>query len=540
MKRLRISLFSRGESGPRGSSTVLRTGVALVAAAAMTITVAACGGGSSGGGSSSGAAAASDTVTIALDSDAAANGYDPLLYSQGQFQFFSSVYDALFVTTTDGKVEPSLVTAFTNNADNTQLTLTLRDGVTFTDGSTLDATLVKANLDRRSDPDLASYQQFAAGGSAEITDVTATDAKTVVITWAAPQAAGQDYLTDGAGVIIGKSGVENPDSLATTPVGSGPYTLNTGATTKGSTYTFDKNDKAWNVSTFPFNSIAWKIIVDPQARANAVVSGQAAVAVLLGGDTVDLVKSRQSVVDNGGVVAGFPVFDKTGATNPAFGEVDARLALLYGIDRQAIVTDLHPGARPTSQLFPEGVAGYDPALDTEYAYDPDKAKQLLASAGYPDGFSFDMMVLGQPDTDLIAIQKQWQAIGVQMNFVTASSTDAFFAAATTTPLGWAPQLAVGNPLGFVQGVLYGGFMNLQKATNETLAAALGEASAATGAQQEAALKKVNAAITSQAWFLPVYESFVYVGYDASKVATPAFAGTNSYIVLSSIAPAGPA
>ena len=517
-------------------TTAVRTGVALVAAAAMTMTVAACGGGSSSS-SSSGAAAASDTVTIALDSDAAPNGYDPLLYSQGQFQFFSSVYDALFVTTTDGKVAPSLVTDFANNADNTQLTLTLRDGVTFTDGSTLDAALVKANLDRRSNPDLASYNQFATGGSAEITDVTASDAKTVVITWAAPQAAGQDYLTDTAGVVIGKAGVDNPDSLATTPVGSGPYTLNTGATTKGSTYTFDRNDKAWNVGTFAFDSIAFKVIVDNQARANAVVSGQAAVAVLLGGDTVDLVKSRQSVVDNGGVVAGFPVFDKTGTTNPAFGETDARLALLYGIDREAIVTDLHPGARATSQLFPEGAAGYDPALDTEYAYDPDKAKQLLASAGYPDGFSFDMMVLGQPDTDQIAIQKQWQAIGVTMNFVTATSTDAFFAAATTTPLGWAPSLAVGSPLGFVQGVLYGGFMNLQKATDATLEAALGEASAATGAEQEAALKKVNAAITSQAWFLPVYESFVYVGYDASKVATPEFAGTNSYIVLSSIAPA---
>ena len=60
-----------------------------------------------------------------------------------------ALYDSLFVTQPDGTVEPSLVTEFENNADNTQTTLTLRDDVTFTDGSTLDAELVKANLDRR-------------------------------------------------------------------------------------------------------------------------------------------------------------------------------------------------------------------------------------------------------------------------------------------------------------------------------------------------------------------------------------------------------
>ena len=79
MSRFRIRSFLHREPGSR-RPTAARTGVALVAAAAMTVSVAACGGGSS----SSAGATASDTVTIAVDSDAVANGYDALLYSQGQ------------------------------------------------------------------------------------------------------------------------------------------------------------------------------------------------------------------------------------------------------------------------------------------------------------------------------------------------------------------------------------------------------------------------------------------------------------------------
>src|SRR5829696_581720 len=161
--------------------TFVRAGAAVIAVATAT-SLAACGGGGGGGGSQS----ASDTLTIGLNADAAPGGYDPQLYSAGQFQFFSSMYDALFVTNTEGEVVPSLVEKFENNADNTQLTLTLKEGVTFTDGSTLDSTLVKGNLDRRNEDndELLIKGTFGAGGANEITDVAAPDPTTVVISWA--------------------------------------------------------------------------------------------------------------------------------------------------------------------------------------------------------------------------------------------------------------------------------------------------------------------------------------------------------------------
>jgi peptide/nickel transport system substrate-binding protein len=513
--------------------SMMRTGVAVLAAGALT-SLAACGGGSSGGGASAGGA---DTVTIALGADAAPNGYDPLLYSQGQYSFFGSMYDALFVTRPDGTVEGDLVTDFSNNPENTQTTLTLRDGVTFSDGKPLDSAVVKANLDRRSDPDLEAYGALTTGGASEITDVSAPDATTVVITWAKPQATPENNLVDTAGVIVGPDGVADPTTLETTPDGSGAYSLNTGESTRASKYTLDKNTEAWNADEWTYDTVVFSIITDPQALANAVVSGQADVGGPLTPTTIDLVESRQKTIKIGGTIVGFPVTDKTGATTPAFASEQARQAIGYAIDREKLVTDLHDGSRATSQLFPEGSPGFDDALDDEFGYDPDKAKQLLAEAGFPNGFEFNITVLGQPDEDEVAIQSQLAEVGITMNFVTATSTDQVFAAVQTDPVLWGPFAVGANPAGFVAGVVYGGFMNTQGAKEPEIEASLGAALGAKGDAQAQALTGLNRAITEHGWYIPVYEDFTYIGYNAEKVAAPSFAGTNNYLSLASIQPA---
>ena len=517
-----------------------RLGMAFFAAAAA-FSLAACGGnggGNAGGGDAGGDGGGADSeLTIALISDEAPNGYDPLLYSQGQFQFFSAMYDALFVTSAEGTPEPSLVSEHANSEDNLTTTLTLREGVTFADGSTLDSALVKANLDRRTDTDLEAYGQIAPGGASEITDVAAPDPQTVVITWAKPQANPATIFADTAGIIVGPEAVADPDTLETTPDGSGPYTLDEGATTRASTYTLTKNDDAWNADAYAFDTVVYNVITDPQALANAVVSGQADVGTRLDPKTVDLVASRQSIAEVGGTIVGFPILDKTGERAPAFAKEEARLALHYATDRESLVNDLHPGARPTSQLFPESAVGFDPALDEEYGYDPEKAKELLAAAGYPDGFELTQTVLGKPSEDAVVIQSQWAEVGVKLTFITATSTDALFASVGTDPVIFGPFAVGNNPAGFVAGAMYNGFMNVQGAKEPEIEAALGGALGGTGEAQEQALADLNAAITNNGWFIPVYEDIVYVGYNADEVTEPKFAGTNTFLVLSEIKPA---
>ncbi len=97
-------------------------------------------------------------------------------------------------------------------------------------------------------------------------------------------------------------------------------------------------------------------------------------------------------------MVGMYIADVDGTVVPAFKDLRVRQALNYAIDREAITKSVYGDfGIPTDQYVPEGIGGYLPELEDVYPYDPEKAKELLAEAGYPDGFSFTM--LGQPGID---------------------------------------------------------------------------------------------------------------------------------------------
>ena len=374
---------SRG-NGRSGMRSPGRRQVSLaIAALGAATAISACG--SSGSASSAkSAGAGAGTVSIGTNADPAAFGYDPgALSGGGETTFFQAVYSSLFTTTSAGAVKPQLATGYTFSADKTVLTLKLRQGVKFSDGTTLTPTLVKENLDRRSNPALAAYGMFAKGGSAEITGVAAPSPSTVVITFAKPEASAPSLLADDAGRIVGGKAIASPNLLKTSPDGSGPYTLSSSGTVQSSTYTLVKNTSAWDASSYPYSTITFKVLQNSQTMANALVSGQVQVAQL-DPSTASFVKSKDSVVKFSGTIYSSPLFDKTGMISKAFASVKVRQALSMAIDRAAIAK-LHPGAVATASFFPPGTQGYDSALESGYAYNPAKAKQLLAEAGYPRG-----------------------------------------------------------------------------------------------------------------------------------------------------------
>ncbi|MEU1972137.1 ABC transporter substrate-binding protein [Microbacterium sp. NPDC019599] len=511
---------------------------ALAALAALAVTAVALTACSGGGSASPSGQADTSKLVIGLDSDQAALGYDPVRYSAGQRMFFEGVYDSLFVIDQNGQVAPDLVTSFEYNEDMTQLTLDLDTSVTFDDGTALSADLVKQNLDSRGDPDLSAYNGFAEGGQQEITDVAVVDDDTVTLIFAAPQPGFESNLTFPAGAIVGPAGVADRDSLDATADGSGPLTIDYDATVKGNSYLLTKKEDHAGVDDFAFDSYEFRPILDAQARVNAVISGEVDLAYVTAETQEQVESAGVGLVANGGVVQNLIPFDKNGSLAPQWGDPNVWKALSIAIDRETFVNAIHPGEIPTANALPADSPGYSEALEEEYAYDPEAAKELLAEAGYPDGFAFDFIITAGSQRDLEAIQPYWEAIGVDVTLKNAATTEEAFAAVQTTPMGGPIPLTWTNPAGNVFGVLFG-FANFHGAENPDIQAAAGAYGAAAGDPdaQATALTDLNTAIVQDGWLLPLFEQLSPWGYNESKVQEPTFPGADSFPLLASLQPA---
>jgi peptide/nickel transport system substrate-binding protein len=477
------------------------------------------------------------TLTLVYDSDAASFGYDPLEYSDGQRPFYEALYDFLAVPFADGGYGPGLATEFAYNEDGTELTLTLAEGVEFTDGSTLTADLVKANFDRRDDPSLPGYAAVAAGGAQELVSVDVVDDTHVTLVFAAPQFGFESTLATITGAIVGQTGIDDPTTLGTTPAGSGPYTLSD-ETVKGTSYVFDKVADGDIADQYAYDTVVIKPITDPQARVNAVVSGEGDAAFIITSTAEVAEQQGLGISQVGGTVASLLVFDKSGATSAPFADPNVRIALGYAIDREEFVAGVHPGETPAVNALPKDSPGFSDEIDAEYSYDPEKAKELLAAAGYPDGFEFDAITQADSQTDWEAIQTYFAEVGVTMNLKQASSTEEAFAAVQTTPLGLLP-VSWANPVGIMFGVVLG-FANPHGEFNPALIEATQAVAGSQGDPAIAgpALSDLNAHLVEDGWLIPLYEQLTTWTYNSDKLAAVDFGPASSVPTLASFTPAG--
>lgn len=243
---------------------------------------------------------------------------------------------------------------------------------------------------------------------------------------------------------------------------------------------------------------------------------------------MDFAKSKGVGVSQiGGTVNTMISFDKTGKTAPAFASEKVRQAIQHAINRKALVDALHKGTSRRGTPA-QGLRRVHRRAGDPVRLRPEKAKGLLAEAGYANGFEFTIIASAQTQTDLQAVQKDLAAVGITMNVKMAASTDEAFAAVATTPLGYAP-LNWDNPVGVMYGVVLNGFTNVQKATDEQLSAATGEAAAAKDdAASKAALTKLNIRLVESGWMIPLYEALTNQGYNTKKIKQVEFAGTNAY------------
>lgn len=435
--------------------------------------------------------------------------------------FFQAVFDTLLQKNAAGEIEPWLATEWEYNDDNTVLTLILRDDVEFTDGTPLDADAVVASLERFRD---GTAPQAATLAGKEF---AAVDPTTVTITQPTPDPSLVNLLSIAPGLIQAPSTFDDPDS-ATEPVGSGPYILDTAATVTGTTYVYTANPDYWNPDAVKYDNLTINVIEDPTATLNALKAGEANGAKIVNNDTIPEIEASGWTIESNELdFQGLLLFDRAGTMAPELADVRVRQAINMAFDREALLDALQAGyGTVTEQVFPETSVGYDEALDSTYGYDPEAAKELLAEAGYPDGFTLDMMSTPAFQTTFDLVAQQLADIGITVNY-TDPGTGNFITdmLAPKYPATWMaleqnPDWQLINFMIAPQAT-FNPFRSQDPQVDEYIATIqMG------GDDAEQATKDLNAYIVEQAWFAPFFR--VQGTYAVDANTNLEFWPTNAY------------
>lgn len=324
-----------------------------------------------------GAAAAKDSIIVAMQlepphldpTSAAAGAIDSVLYS--------NVFEGLTRFMGDGAVVPGLAESWDISSDGLTYTFKLHSGVMFHDGTAMDSEDVKFSLDRARAEDSTNAQKALFAG---ITDVSVVDPQTVTVTLAEPNGNFLFNLAWGDAVIVAP---ESIDDIKTNPVGTGAFKFANWV--QGDKIELAKNGDYWGTSAV-LNSATFKFISDPTAAFAAVMAED--VDVFSGFPAPENLPQFEAD-PRFQVLVGSTEGETILSTNnqqPPFDDVRIRQAVAHAIDRQAIIDGAMFGyGTPIGSHF----APHNPAyvdLTGNSAYDPAKAKALLAEAGMADGF----------------------------------------------------------------------------------------------------------------------------------------------------------
>jgi peptide/nickel transport system substrate-binding protein len=354
--------------------------VLMATAVGAALVLSGCSGGSESPEPAGSADAGAPAPAISIAATSGPNSLDPAQIVDGaQVLVWGSIYDTLLARDPKtAELIPNAAESWEYNADGTELTLKLHEGMTFSNGDPVDAEAVAGTMMRTKSTPGIVQPKFAL-----VEDVTAEDELTVKIRFSAFDPQFVWNLALGAGAIANPATFDDPE-LATNPVGSGPYTLDTASTVAGTSYTLKKRDDYWNDEAFPYPTATIRVLQDPTAVFNAVQAGEVNAASLQSQLMGQLDASKFTITNLEAQAIGFlNIMDRGGEKFPALGDQRVRQAINYAIDREGILKGIYAGdGLATEQIFNPAGQVYDEALNETYEYDPEKGKELVEEAGF--------------------------------------------------------------------------------------------------------------------------------------------------------------
>ncbi|MGY1638720.1 ABC transporter substrate-binding protein [Geodermatophilus sp. SYSU D00742] len=364
---------------------------------ALALVLSACGGGSTAGDGSGSAGEIDPNGTFryvfvqnpsTFDPHRSGNAWDMI--------FFRLVYDQLIMLDENDELAPQLATSWEFVDDETALVMELRDDVTFIDGTPFNAEAVKANLERAKTLETSTLK----GQLARVETIDVVDEFTVRLNLNGPGGDLPNLFTDRLGSMISPAAFGNPD-LDQNPVGSGMATLV--EYVPGQVSRYDRNEEYWDPEAA--KAAHYEIIVQTSAttRFNMLQTGQAELTYL---DPSQAEQAATAGLNSAPSKSLSVMSINMNAGKAPFDDIRVRQALQHAIDRQAIVDGVFFGlGEPVAQFMPPDHWAYNPDVtpdNDEYGYDPQRARELLAEAGYPDGVEFEWLVPSLDDHRAVA------------------------------------------------------------------------------------------------------------------------------------------
>src|ERR1700761_7796268 len=525
----------------------LRTGFLTATIAAMAVVVAACSSGSSGTGGSGAGSTSGNTTAQTPQSGGTLNylvsgllsewdlGLDPATGGAAPSTYEDAIFGQLFRLTPSGGIQPVLATGYTVTDGGTVLTISLRSGVKFTDGTPFNAAAVAWNIKR----DLATPSTASPLGSwpalVKSGGITTPNNLTVVLHFSSPYAPlittliGSNVNHIASPTAVAKEGAKE---FQLKPVGAGPFEV--ASNIVDHQLTLKRNPGYWQAGRPYLNELEFTTVSDDQTAYESLQSGAGQAAQVTTPTIVEQARGDSSLttlVTKGST----PTLVKLNTSAPPFNNKLAREAIYYATDARALDQHLLDSMFPTAESFlGPGDLFYQPTVSGYPGYDLAKAKQIVSSLG---GLSISLFGPNDPlsTETLQALEQMWEQAGIKVTvhpYSLVGQIQAFsksWQAALQSNGAYDPGISDGLPFRFLSTAEFSGVHD------QALDTMMAQANAQLNATQRATdYANIAQYISSQA-YAPFLVAVAPVSITASAVHGPGLT-TNIPIISTVIAP----
>lgn len=424
--------------------------------------------------------------------------FDPPTAPPGIHKVLEAIYGNLLVKTEDFEYTPSMATSV-EIIDPQTIEVELRERMAFTDGTPVDAEALKFNFERfKANPNIKGLRSEIFGA---LDQVEVTGPLTATVRLSTPTAGiFYDLFAGPETSLVSPTAIQAGQDMAADPVGAGPFMVQ--SVEPDVKAVLVKNPDYWNADEVLVAGLEFVHLTAGPPVVNALQT-----------EVVDVATTNFATAQN----LTDPIVTETKAhpglfilnvckSDPPLSDVRVRQALAFAMDRDVLGERLYGGeTQPAWSLRPPGDPYHNPDLEGVYEYNPDRARELLAEAGYPDGFSTSMIVgAGNSTIAGETLQAQWAEIGIDLELMESTAVVVDFYQEGKAPMFPVQQTRAGLDTHTVL-LLPGAFANVCDYSNPEIEAVLADGMAAAPDSPEAveAWQQLSALVAEELPYIPI-------------------------------------